>query len=93
MIYCNLNESVIIKCCEKNYDSIISTGEEHIHYFNTIQNTHLFKKSDITSGVTLLLGEMKSHSLIIYFLCISSKVSDFLLGILMVYNTIKRLEI
>ena len=47
---------------KKNYDSVFFTGERHIHYCNTIQNTHLFKKSGIASGVTLLLGEMKSHN-------------------------------
>ena len=62
MIYCNLDESVIIKCYKKNYDSTLFMGEEHIHYCNTIQNIHLFKKSGIPSGVTFLLEEMKSQS-------------------------------
>ena len=53
------NESVIIKCYKKNYDSIFFTGEKYIHYCNTIQNTHLFKKSGVNSGVTFLLVEMK----------------------------------
>ena len=51
----------VLKCDKKKYDSIFFTSTEHIHYCNTIQNVNLFKKSGITSGVTFLLGEMKSH--------------------------------